>query len=137
MASASSRAAGSEPVPCKTIPPPAHLFAIRGEFMCQALGHITDQTTQDLIGGARGTGPATQLSPVELQRQWDFLAGDNSTTAYQALRILAANPRQAVALLREQLRPASAADPAHLARLIRNLDSGRFTVREQAAKELG
>src|SRR5439155_18773247 len=126
MASATSRAAGSEHVPCNTIPPPAHLFAIRGEEMCQALGHITDQTTQDLIGGDAGRRASHAAVACRIATTWDFLAGDNSTTAYQALRILAADPRQAVALLRERLWLVPAAVPERLPRLISALDTGRL-----------
>ncbi|MBI1917060.1 MAG: WD40 repeat domain-containing protein, partial [Planctomycetes bacterium] len=89
----------------------------------------------DLTAGTRGV-PAAQLSDAQLQRYWDALAGDDAAKAYQAVRVLAATPGQAVALLRERLRPVPSADSVRLARLIRNLDSGRFSVREQAAKEL-
>src|SRR5262249_11995302 len=71
----------------------------------------------DLTEGARGE----QMSAAELHQRWDALAGDDTVKAHQALRALVAMPRQAVGLLRERLRPVSAADPERLTRLIRDL----------------
>ena len=50
--------------------------------------------------------------------------------------MLAADPGRAVPLVRKRLSPAVPADPQRLARLIADLDSDRFAVRQQATTEL-
>ena len=80
-------------------------------------------------------GPAKLTGP-ELEALWADLAGVDAGKAYRAIRTLAAAPEQAVPLLRQQLRPVPAPDAKHLARLIADLDDGRFVVRENAVREL-
>lgn len=79
------------------------------------------------------TGP---LSSAELPSLWADLAGGDAVKAYRAIGRLAAAPELTVPWLRERLRPVAAADPQHLARLLADLDSNRFAVREQAMAEL-
>jgi len=67
---------------------------------------------------------------------WEELAAEDTGKAQRALWILAADPEQAVPLLRERLRPAGPVDPKRLARLIAELDNPEFAVREQATTEL-
>jgi len=52
------------------------------------------------------------------------------------MRALAAARGQGIALLRGKVRPAAAIDPRHLARLVADLDSNEFSVREKATQEL-
>jgi uncharacterized membrane protein YphA (DoxX/SURF4 family) len=67
---------------------------------------------------------------------WARLEAQDASRADEAIRALAASPRQAVALLRREVRPATPADPRRVARLIAGLDSEEFTSRESAAREL-
>jgi hypothetical protein len=56
--------------------------------------------------------------------------------AFRAESTLIAVPEQAVSLLRESLRPIARPDPKRLGRLVADLDSSDFTVREKAESEL-
>jgi WD40 repeat protein len=81
-------------------------------------------------------GPASAERPAaDSAALWADLARDG-LTAHRAMASLIAAPRQAVPLLRERLRPVASADPQQVARLIAELDSDRFAVRENATREL-
>jgi RNA polymerase sigma factor (sigma-70 family) len=67
---------------------------------------------------------------------WTALGSPDAAVAYRAGWVLTHRPAEAVALFGEKLRPAVPADPVRLARLIGDLDSDAFAVREQAAREL-
>ncbi|MGH7222681.1 MAG: WD40 repeat domain-containing protein, partial [Gemmataceae bacterium] len=56
--------------------------------------------------------------------------------AYDALWSFVAAPEQAVPLLRMHLRPAPRTDAKIVARLIADLDSNDFTIRQKATEEL-
>jgi WD40 repeat protein len=71
----------------------------------------------------------------ELERLWADLEGE-AAKAYPALWTLVAAPEQAVRLLKGHLQPASPADPRRTARLIADLDSEQFALREEATKAL-
>jgi hypothetical protein len=80
--------------------------------------------------------PPAPLSPAQLDKLWTDLAANDAALAYQAMCILRASPRQAVPLLEKHLKPVPRPDAKRIAEALRNLDSDRFTVRNQAAKEL-
>jgi WD40 repeat protein len=73
--------------------------------------------------------------PGALERAWADLAGAGPK-AFAARGTLAGWPAEAVAFLRGRLKPVSSADPALLRRLIADLDSETFAVREKARAEL-
>src|SRR5262249_36237914 len=64
------------------------------------------------------------------------LADADAAKAQAAVGLLAANPDQAVPLLKQRLRPAAPTDPGRLRQLVADLDSNRFEQREQASREL-
>ena len=68
---------------------------------------------------------------------WQELCGDGAT-AYRAILTLASRPRDAVALLKQRLRPVmlTAAVRKECDELIAALDDERFDVREQARRKL-
>jgi WD40 repeat protein len=86
-----------------------------------------------------GTWPkitsAKELDRQQLDALWADFAGD-ARKAHRAIHALAAAPAQAVPLLKDRLRPAAPVDAKHLDKLLAELDSDRFAVREQVAKEL-
>jgi hypothetical protein len=76
------------------------------------------------------------LSAVDLDACWTALAGDDAKAAYRAIHRLAASPKAMVPYLEKRLKPAESADPERVARLIRDLDSDQFAVREPSFREL-
>jgi dipeptidyl aminopeptidase/acylaminoacyl peptidase len=76
------------------------------------------------------------LGPNELEACWADLAEQDAARANRSIHRLASAPAEAVPFLTKRLRPAAAADETHLARLVADLDSEQFAVREKAAKGL-
>jgi RNA polymerase sigma factor (sigma-70 family) len=79
---------------------------------------------------------AASLTAEELETSWADLAGADAGRAYQVIQRLALTPAQAVGLLRPRLQPVPRADEKRVARLIADLDSDQFAVRNEAEKEL-
>ncbi len=75
------------------------------------------------------------LLPGAWPALWEDLASPDAARAHRAVWTLVDAGEEAVARLREQLRPARA-DPERLRRLIADLDAPRFAAREAAAREL-
>ena len=92
---------------------------------------VWDLTCALPAGNSRGKLPAK-----DLDRLWTDLAGADAQIAYSAIWSLYSKPEQAVALLKERLRPATAPGLERLARLIGDLDSNRFAVRRKAEADL-
>jgi sugar lactone lactonase YvrE len=89
----------------------------------------------DVFGlGPTGFPPAP--SAQDLQDLWRALGDRDAARAHRAIGTLVAHPDRAVPLLREHLRPASAASAARIRRLIADLDADDFLTREKATEEL-
>jgi RNA polymerase sigma factor (sigma-70 family) len=84
----------------------------------------------------RGRLPAPRLTPRELEALWADLLDQDASRAYQAVWRLASAPAQAVGFLDTRLRPVPSAGAQRIARLIGELDSDEFQVRERASAEL-
>jgi RNA polymerase sigma factor (sigma-70 family) len=93
---------------------------------------VWDLTGRLSADAARGQ----RLGPAGLQACWADLAGDDAARAYRAVRRQGASPPEAAAYLGARLSPTPAPDEKRLARLVADLDSKRFGVRERAVKEL-
>jgi WD40 repeat protein len=78
---------------------------------------------------------------VKLEALWTDMAGDDARKAFQAVRALAARPKEAAPFLRDQLRPLAAAEandsPERISKLTADLDANDFETRDKASKELG
>jgi outer membrane protein assembly factor BamB len=74
--------------------------------------------------------------PKTLQAAWDDLAHPDAARAYRAVEALTRRRGQAVAFLKERLRPAAPPDTGEAARLIRDLDNKAFAKRQKAMKGL-
>ncbi|MGH7172634.1 MAG: sigma-70 family RNA polymerase sigma factor [Gemmataceae bacterium] len=77
------------------------------------------------------------LTPRKLDACWTALAGKDTAKAYEAVWRLVAAPKQAVPFLRKHLRPVPRPDAKIVARLIADLNSDDFAVRQKATEELG
>jgi hypothetical protein len=88
----------------------------------------------DLMG--QRTTRRQQKSPLPAERLnalWDDLASEDAGKAFDAIGLLAAVPKQAIPLLKSKLRPAPAtANRQQITRLIADLDSEEFAVRQKA-----
>jgi RNA polymerase sigma factor (sigma-70 family) len=79
--------------------------------------------------------PAAKLSDAELEAYWADLSADTAR-AHRAIGALVDSPRLAAPMLRSRLAPVPVADAPTLRRIIADLDSATFAVREAATKQL-
>jgi hypothetical protein len=77
------------------------------------------------------TPPMRELSEKQIEALWTQLAGD-APSAYDALQTLRSAPLQVVPYLRGRMQPVK----IDVARLIADLDSDDFSVREKASQQL-
>jgi WD40 repeat protein len=78
---------------------------------------------------------SVELTAEELDALWTALGGSDGNKSWRAAGALIAAPKQAVPLLKKRL-PAETADEKQLARLLTEMDSDVFAVRERATDEL-
>ena len=99
----------------------------------------SDDTTTvlwDLTGRVAGKEHGKALSGADLDRYAADLAGEDANRAFKAIQTLAAAPAQSVPYLGRLVAPVAAVDGQRLNRLVTDLDSDRFAVRNQASAEL-
>jgi RNA polymerase sigma factor (sigma-70 family) len=93
----------------------------------------------DVTGRLRnGRLQMEELAPADLEGLWSDLGSADAARAHRAIWTLATTPRQALPWLAQRVRTRRA-DPEvqrHIARLIVDLDSDRFAVRERASEGL-
>jgi hypothetical protein len=80
--------------------------------------------------------PVKKLTPTQLAGLWDGLANEKPADAYQTMRLAIDAGPQVVDLFRERLEKVAVVDDKHIAKLIGDLDSDEFEMRENATKEL-
>jgi hypothetical protein len=91
----------------------------------------------DLTGRLRnGKLPPAPLSATELDARWRDLADGDAAKAHAAVWAMTASGEQAVHFLSKHLHPVPQPDPKRITRLISDLDSSTFTVRQAAFAEL-
>jgi WD40 repeat protein len=81
--------------------------------------------------------PAIHLNSADLTSCWADLAGDDAAKAYRAIRSLTRAAKDSVPFLGERVQAVRAPDPKRVLRLIIDLDSNEFSVRQKATAELG
>jgi RNA polymerase sigma factor (sigma-70 family) len=86
------------------------------------------------VVGVPGVAPA-EPAAGDLATAWAALAGDDVAAAYRAEWALARRAADAVALLRDRLKPAPE-PPGELAALVKQLDAPRFADRAEADRHL-
>ncbi len=80
--------------------------------------------------------PEKPLSVKDWKALWQDLDHADPAKAFQAMQTMLAHPRQAVAFLGEHLRPAAPTRTAQVQERLNNLESPKYSVRQQALKEL-
>jgi RNA polymerase sigma factor (sigma-70 family) len=91
----------------------------------------------DLTGRLRdGKLQPCQLAAADLESRWRDLAGRDAGKAYRAVWELTASGEASVDFLNQRLRAVPHPDPERIARLITELSSERFAVRQAAEAEL-
>jgi RNA polymerase sigma factor (sigma-70 family) len=117
-------------------PAEALAFTPDGKTLISA-GHDTTILLWDVAAVTGRPLPAFALpTPPEWEALWTQLAGDDAVQAYQAMHRLTAAPKLTLASLGGRLRPSVAVEPPRLGRLLGDLDSSQFAVRERAARQL-
>jgi len=76
------------------------------------------------------------LADKKLEASWKDLASADPAPAFQAAQRLQSSPEQSVAWIQQKLQPAPAVDGKLVDKLIGDLDSGEFSVRQKARAEL-
>jgi hypothetical protein len=109
-------------------------FALGGRAIVTGM---TDGTllVWDVSPATKDAQDKCDLSRKELEQLWADLAA-NADQAHRAIYALADAPGSAVSILKESLKPVGALDENRIARLIGQLDSDQFAVRDSAMKEL-
>ncbi|HEY7313317.1 MAG TPA: sigma-70 family RNA polymerase sigma factor [Gemmataceae bacterium] len=79
---------------------------------------------------------AGKLGADEVAKAWADLANSDAPRAFRARGMLASAPEETIPFLKEHLHPARPADLEQLRRLLADLGSDEFTVRETAQAEL-
>lgn len=109
-------------------------FAVAADGHSIATGHAdTNVLLWDLPAPSRYD---LHLDTAELEACWKDLAGEDAGRALQAMARLVKSPKETVVMLRERLQAAKAPPADELRRLIADLDSDQFKVREAATKRL-
>jgi WD40 repeat protein len=94
------------------------------------------EDTTLLVWDLTGARKAAGLAPRELLALWADLGSEDAARAYTAVCTLSRAGDQGVPLVRERLRPAPVPDAGRVARLLADLNSEKFPVRDGARREL-
>jgi RNA polymerase sigma factor (sigma-70 family) len=109
----------------------------RGARRLVSAGFDSTVLVWDLTGRLRdGRLPRRELSAADLEARWRDLAERDAGKAYRAVWDLAAAEESALPFLKQRLRAVPRPDPQQTARLISELSSKRFTVRQAAEAAL-
>jgi Tol biopolymer transport system component len=116
------------------------VFSPNGRYLAAAgSGTLAKTALVWDVGTLKVTPLAAALDANEFARLWKELENDNAALAYKAVWRLAAAPKETMAYLKANLKPAKISDkvdPRRIQQLIENLNSPQFNVREQSILEL-
>jgi hypothetical protein len=91
----------------------------------------------DVSAACQAVRPQSRrLSAKELATLWTHLADSDATKAHGAVWALIAGGNTSAGMLKGRLRPAEGVDPKRLDKLLADLDSDQFALREAAMREL-
>jgi WD40 repeat protein len=80
--------------------------------------------------------PADKWNDAKPAKLWDVLADEKAEAAFDAIHLLQANPKEAVAFLKERMKVPTAPAADWLAARVKALDAANFKEREQASADL-
>jgi WD domain, G-beta repeat len=100
------------------------------------ISSLADSTLLVWDVGQREAPRTSKLGADTVTKAWADLTGSDAPRAFRARGTLATAPEEALPLIKERLHPAKAADPQRLRRLLTDLESEQFAVREKAQGEL-
>ncbi len=92
--------------------------------------------TTALVWDLARISPPPPAKAADMEPLWNDLAGTDAARAYQAIHRLATSSSSVVSFMRKRLRPIPLVDEKRLTRLIADLDSDDFAVRQKASEEL-
>jgi len=110
-------------------------FAPNGKTLASASADST-ALVWDVTKVKRPALPAKALKSADLETCWEALAGNDAVRAFAKMGDLLAAPKDAVAFLKERVKPAAPLDMQRVQELIAQLDANQYKVRETAASEL-
>jgi hypothetical protein len=110
-------------------------FSADGKLLVSG-GEDTTALVWDLFGLRDGKKKREPLSPAQLRACWTDMGSADAARAHRALGRLIGDSEHALAFLETQFTVAPVLDEKKVASLIGDLDSGKFAVREAAAREL-
>jgi WD40 repeat protein len=90
----------------------------------------------DVAAATRPNRPPAAMVDAQREALWEGLASEDAGKAYRAVLALATTPLQTLALARKKLRAAPPPDLGRIQKLVADLDSPRFSDREQASAAL-
>jgi WD40 repeat protein/beta-lactamase regulating signal transducer with metallopeptidase domain len=117
-------------------PVTALAFAADGKTLATGSSDTTILTWNAAALKREPRPPVGDVDAKQVDALWSNLAGDDAAKAFQSILALAAAPKQAVPFLRERLQAAAAVDRKTLERLVNDLDSEKYAVRQKATEEL-
>jgi hypothetical protein len=110
-------------------------FAADGKTLASASTDATAKLWRP-EGSLRDAPQEPLVSARVMDSLLNELRGSDPVRAVQAVQALAGTPRQTVARLKELLHPIQPAPSERVAKLLVDLDSDRFTIREKAHREM-
>jgi WD40 repeat protein len=90
----------------------------------------------DVTGLEEGRRRLAAFSAQQLDALWSALGDTDAARAYQALWTLTTVPEQTAPFIRQRLQPAALEDQTKIQRLLADLQSDRFMVRQRAMQKL-
>jgi len=99
-------------------------------------GELLFSGSQDTTVLAWDIRPPRVADSVSLQSAWNNLAAKDARESFQSEGKFLAKPAEAVKFFAEKIKPAQALDPKRIQRLLTDLGSDQFAVREAASKAL-
>jgi hypothetical protein len=110
-------------------------FAPDGKTLASA-SHDTTVLIWDVTRIARPAPPAGAVKPGDLETSWKALTAGDAAAAFAAMGQLVAAPQDAVAWIKDHVKPAPVLDLKHVEALLKQVNDGRYKVRDRATAEL-